>query len=52
MPPDVPSFVRSWHRDYDYLYVVGTPGSNPMPALLERMDSGKRFVLYRIRKTR
>jgi hypothetical protein len=52
MPADVPPFVRTWHRDYDYLYVVGTPGPNPMPALLERMDSGKRFVLYRVRKAR
>jgi hypothetical protein len=47
---DVPLFVRSWHRDYDYLYVVGPLAPNPMPALLDRMDSGSRFALYRIRK--
>jgi hypothetical protein len=50
MPADVPRFVRTWHRDYDYLYVVGAPGPNPIPALLEPMDSGRRFALYRVRK--
>jgi hypothetical protein len=50
MPADVPLFVRNWHRDYDYLYVVGTLGPNPIPAWLEPMDSGSRFALYRVRK--
>jgi hypothetical protein len=50
MPADVPPFVRTWHRDYDYLYVVGAPVPNPIPAFLEPMDSGRRFALYRVRK--
>jgi hypothetical protein len=50
MPTDVPPFVRTWHRDYDYLYVVGAPGPNPIPAFLEPMVSGSRFALYRVRK--
>jgi hypothetical protein len=47
---DIPAFVRNWHRDYDYLYVLGTPSANPMPDLLERIDAGSRFVLYRVRR--
>jgi hypothetical protein len=50
MPTDVPPFVRTWHRDYDYLYVVGAPVANPIPALLEPMAIGGRFALYRVRK--
>ncbi len=48
-PASAPRFIADWEEDYDYLYVVGTPGANPMPELLERLDSGARFTLYRIR---
>ncbi|MBR0964942.1 hypothetical protein JQ554_14525 [Bradyrhizobium diazoefficiens] len=47
---DVPLFIRSWDRDYDYLYVLGPPAANPMPDLLEVLDTSRRFVLYRIRR--
>jgi hypothetical protein len=51
-PAGTPSFIRSWHRDYDYLYIVGTSRPNPMPGILEELDAASRFVLYRIRKPR
>jgi hypothetical protein len=50
-PPEVPSFVRTWYRDYDYLYVLGQGVTNPMPNLLEELDRSARFVLYKIRRT-
>jgi hypothetical protein len=49
-PANTPSFIRSWHRDYDYLYVLGTNAPNPLPSVLEKVDAAPRFVLYRIRK--
>jgi hypothetical protein len=45
-----PSFIQSWYRDFDYLYVLGPHIQNPMPALLEELDSSARFVLYKIRR--
>jgi hypothetical protein len=48
--PDIPPFIRSWARDYDYLYVLGLPGANPLPDLLEELDRSARFVLYKIRR--
>jgi hypothetical protein len=51
-PSDVPPFIRSWDRDYDYLYVLGPRVANPLPGLLEELDSSARFVLYKIRRTR
>lgn len=48
---DVPPFVRTWDRDYDYLYVLGPRAANPLPDLLEVLDTSERFVLYRIRKS-
>jgi len=51
-PSDVPPFVSAWYRDYDYLYVLGRPGTNPLPELLEELDRSARFALYRIRRTR
>lgn len=47
---DVPPFVRTWYRDYDYLYVLGPPAANPLPDLLEVLDVSERFVLYKIRR--
>jgi len=47
----VPPFIRSWYRDYDYLYVLGPRVVNPLPGLLEELDGSARFVLYKVRRT-
>lgn len=44
----VPPFIRSWDRDFDYLYVLGPHSPNPLPALLDELDRSSRFVLYKI----
>jgi hypothetical protein len=49
--PDIPPFIRTWTRDYDYLYVIGQPRVNPLPDRLEELDRSARFVLYKIRRT-
>jgi hypothetical protein len=49
-PAGVPPFVRTWHQDYDYLYVLGPRAANPLPDLLEALDTSERFVLYKIRR--
>jgi hypothetical protein len=49
-PAGVPPFVRTWYRDFDYLYVLGPPAANPLPGLLEVLDTSERFVLYKIRR--
>ena len=48
---DIPPFIRTWYRDYNYLYVLGPRMANPLPNLLEELDASTRFVLYRIRRT-
>jgi hypothetical protein len=48
---EIPPFVRTWYRDYDYLYVLGPHVVNPLPNLLEELDSSARFVLYKIHRT-
>jgi hypothetical protein len=48
---DIPPFIRTWYRDYDYLYVLGPHVANPLPNLLEELDRSARFVLYKIRRT-
>jgi hypothetical protein len=48
--PDAPPFVRTWDRDYAYLYVLGPHIDNPIPELLEELDRSDRFVLYKIRR--
>jgi hypothetical protein len=50
MPSDIPPFIGAWTRDYDYLYVLGPHVANPLPNLLEELDSSARFVLYKIRR--
>ncbi|WP_407185566.1 hypothetical protein [Bradyrhizobium centrosematis] len=47
---DVPTYVRSWDWDFDYLYMLGPSAANPLPDLLEVLETSKRFVLYRIRR--
>ncbi|SDT26821.1 hypothetical protein [Bradyrhizobium canariense] len=47
---DIPPFIRTWYRDYDYLYVLGPRVVNPLPNLLEELDSSARFVLYKIHR--
>jgi len=47
---DIPPFIRTWYRDYDYIYVLGPRVANPLPDLLEELDSSVRFVLYKIRR--
>jgi hypothetical protein len=49
-PAGTPVYIQSWVRDYNYLYVLGPHIPNPMPTLLEEMDSSARFVLYKIRR--
>jgi hypothetical protein len=48
---DIPPFIRTWYRDYNYLYVLGPRVANPLPNLLEELDGSTRFVLYKIRRT-
>ena len=48
---EIPPFIRTWPRDYNYLYVLGPRVANPLPNLLEELDGSTRFVLYRIRRT-
>jgi hypothetical protein len=45
----VPSHVRCWTVDYDYLYLIGLQMLNPMPSRLTELARGKRFTLYRIK---
>lgn len=45
----LPEFVRHWPEHYDYLYLLGSHISNPIPALLHEIDKKKSFTLYRIR---
>lgn len=47
---DVPPFLLTWYRDYDYLYLLGPPAANPLPDLLEVLDTSQRFALYKIRR--
>ena len=49
-PPDIPSYVRSWQTDFEYLYVLGPAAPNPMPDRLEVREADPRFAVYRIRK--
>jgi hypothetical protein len=45
-----PAFVRTWTRDFDYLYLVGPRTANPIPEILEELAHASRFTLYRIRR--
>ena len=48
--PDTPRFIRSWARDFDYLFLLGPKTANPMPDRLAEVTRAPRFVLYRIKK--
>lgn len=50
-PAETPPFIRTWYRDYDYLYVLGPSVPNPLPNLLQELDRSARFVLYKIQRT-
>ena len=45
---NVPTHVRDWIHDYDYLYLVGPPGPNPMTNRLVALTASNDFTLYRI----
>ncbi|MGY8684328.1 hypothetical protein Q2941_42230 [Bradyrhizobium sp. UFLA05-153] len=45
----VPSHVRAWRADYDYLYIVGDQPAS-IPDRLTSMMHGRRFTLYAIDK--
>jgi hypothetical protein len=47
---EIPPFIRTWTQDYDYLYLLGPQGANPLPERLEELDRSARFVLYKIRR--
>jgi hypothetical protein len=49
-----PAFVRTWHHDFDYLYLylIGPPTANPMPEILDAIADAKHFTLYRIKRPR
>jgi hypothetical protein len=49
-PAGTPRFIRSWARDFDYLFLLGPKIANPMPDRLVEVTRAPRFVLYRIRK--
>ena len=49
-PAGTPLFIRSWARDFDYLFLLGPKIENPMPDRLVEVTRAPRFVLYRIRK--
>jgi hypothetical protein len=42
--------LANWRRDYDYVYVVGPPGENPLPEFLDELARGGFFTAYAIRR--
>ncbi len=48
--PDAPRYIGNWTRDFDYLYLLGPPGPNVLPDVLEELTVERRFTLYRVRK--
>lgn len=42
-------YAGTWWLDFDYLLMLHAEGLDPSPDLLEKIASGQRFVLYRIR---
>jgi hypothetical protein len=52
MTPNAPAGTQAnitgWPRRYQYLYLVGDPGPDPLPSTLTPLAAGRRFSLYRI----
>jgi hypothetical protein len=52
MTPDAPKTTQAnivdWPRRYQYLYLVGARGPDPLPGTLTEIAAGRRFSLYRI----
>jgi hypothetical protein len=46
--PFAAAYIRCWIVDYDYLYLIGPQGPNPMPSRLKALAAGEKFALYRI----
>ena len=46
--PDIPVNARAWPGRYRYLYLIGQPGADPVPAHLVPLAAGRAFVLYRV----
>ena len=47
-PPQGLQFIERWPEHYRYLYMLGARVANPLPAILQEIAAGERFVLYRI----
>jgi hypothetical protein len=45
------SRIACWPSDFDYLYLIGTQFLNPMPDRLTAIAAGKKFTLFRIKKS-
>jgi len=41
--------LAGWPQKFDFLYVIGPPANNPMPALAAPLRVERRFTLYRIK---
>jgi hypothetical protein len=48
--PETPLFLKTWQRDFEYLYLIGQPIPNPMPDRIEQILTSRRFALYKIKK--
>ncbi len=48
--PNAPQYIADWTRDFDYVYLLGPPGPNVLPDVLDELTSERRFTLYRVRK--
>ena len=46
--PGIPPHLTRWPARYQYLYLVGTRGANPLPGALHEIGAGRRFSLYKI----
>jgi hypothetical protein len=49
--PGIPPYIACWMDDFDYLYLVGARIPNPIPGRLKAVAMGKRFTLFRIKKS-
>lgn len=45
---EAPPHVRDWVHDYDYLYLIGPSGPNPIPTRLAVLSISNSFTLYKI----